>query len=150
MGSKKTSGNVICLLSELGKAKCAHCIHLADGNGVKKNERNCYLFALIIRKSQNVARASPRRHKTVQNGLQKNERFQKLKLSNRICFQFFKNMKKSAYARFFRSIYSFFSLFEMGKNPEKSEKIRKNVQKIAFFKVFSYALHHFLRIICIM
>ena len=124
--------------------------NLADGNGVKKNERNCYLFAVGIWKSQNVVRASPRRNKTVQNGLQKNERFQKLKLSNRICFQFFKNMKKCAYARFFRSIYSFFSLFEMDKNPEKSEKIRKNVQKIAFFKVFSCALHHFLRIICIM
>jgi hypothetical protein len=75
MGSKKTSGIVICMLSEFGKAKRAHCIHLADGNGVKKNERNCYLFALRFWKSQNVARASPRRHKTVPDGLQKNERF---------------------------------------------------------------------------
>jgi hypothetical protein len=75
MVSKKTSGIVIYLLSELGKAKRAHCIHLADGNGVKKNERNCYLFALGIWKSQNVVRASPRRHKTIPDGFQKNEHF---------------------------------------------------------------------------
>ena len=49
--------------------------NLADGNGVKKNERNCYLFAVGIWKSQNVVRASPRRHKTVPDGLQKKRAF---------------------------------------------------------------------------
>uniref|UniRef100_A0A6C0F0N0 Uncharacterized protein n=1 Tax=viral metagenome TaxID=1070528 RepID=A0A6C0F0N0_9ZZZZ len=108
---QKTSEIVICLLSELGKAKCAHCIHLADENRFKKNERNCYLFAVGIWKSQNVARASPRRHKTVPDGLQKNERFLLKKMPDHVCFHFQKNTEKCAYARFFRSIYSFFSLF---------------------------------------
>jgi len=133
MGSKKTSGIVICLLSENVQVKWPHCIHLADENGVKKNERKCYLLALRIWKSQNDARASPRRYKTVQNGFQKNERFQKIKFPHHTCFHFLKNMKKSAYARFFRSIYSFFCTFL--KCP-KSEKIGKMAEKSCFFKFF--------------
>ena len=121
------------MLSEFGKAKQAHCIHLADETGVKKNERICYLYALGIWKSQNTTRASPRRHKTVQNGLQKNERFWKIKKTDHICFLFLKNIEKSADARFFRSIYSFF--FTFLKCP-KSKKIGKMSKKTHFFKFF--------------
>jgi hypothetical protein len=49
------------------------------------------------------------------------------------CFQFLKNTKKSAYARFFRSIYSFFCTFL--KCP-KSEKIGKMAEKSCFFMFF--------------
>jgi len=52
------------------------------------------------------------------------------------CFHFSENTEKNADARFFRSIYSFFSLFENGKNPKKSEKYPKN-------RIFPYALHPF-------
>jgi hypothetical protein len=56
---------------------------------------------------------------------------------------FSENTEKSADARFFRSIYSFFSLFEFRKNP-------KNVRKIVFFHFFPYALRHLLQNTCIM
>ena len=58
------------------------------------------------------------------------------KTPDHTCFQVSKNIKKCADARFFRSIYSFFSLFENGKNPKKSKKCPKN-------HIFPYALHHF-------
>jgi hypothetical protein len=136
MRSKKTSGNVICLLTEFSKIKWSHCIHLAEKMGVKKNERKRYLFAHKKTKSQNDVRASPRRSKTVQKRHKKNERFSFWKLPDHICFKTWKNTKKSADARFFRSIFSFFSLFWKLKNSKK-------IKKIPIFSFFSYALRRF-------
>jgi hypothetical protein len=61
-------------------------------------------------------------------------------MPDHICFESLKNTKKSDDARFFRSIYSFFWLFENWKN-------RKNVRKITFFPIFSYAVRHLLQYI---
>ena len=134
------------MLSGLGKAKWAHCIRLADGNGVKKNERNCYLFALGIGKNQNVVRASPRRHKTILDGLQKKRAFYFLKNARpRMLSLSQKNTKNVLMLVFFGPFTRFFHFFNSG----KIRKNPKNVQKIAFFQVFSYALHHFLQIIYI-
>uniref|UniRef100_A0A6C0I1W5 Uncharacterized protein n=1 Tax=viral metagenome TaxID=1070528 RepID=A0A6C0I1W5_9ZZZZ len=63
------------------------------------------------KKGQIVVRASSRGFKTVQKWILKNECFQFLKSPNHICFHFFENTEKSADARFFRSIYSFFFTF---------------------------------------
>ena len=140
MGSKKTSGNVICLITDFHKVKWSHCIHLAEKRGVKKNERICYHYANRKWKSQKVMRASPRRSKTVQNGPKKNERFWNFHQPYYTCSHVLKTAQKSADARFFRSIYSFFWLFENWKN-------RKNVRKITFFPIFSYAVRHLLQYI---
>jgi len=139
MVSKKTSGIVICLLSENVQVKWPHCIHLADENGVKKNERKCYLFALGIWKSQNDARASPRRYKTVQNGFQKNERFQKIKFPHHTCFHFWKTWKKALMLVFFGPFTRFFALFKNVQNRKKSEKWPKN-RVFSSFSLCSAAL----------
>jgi hypothetical protein len=75
----------------------------------------------------------------IQNGPKmdfKKRVFSILKSPDHICFHYFENMKNCAYARFFRSIYSFFLFFENVQNPKKTEKCPKNC-------VFPYALHHF-------
>ena len=130
MVSKKTSGIVIYLLSELGKAKRAHCIRLADGNGVKKNEWNCYLFAVGIGKSQNVVRASPRRHKTILDGLQKKRAFYFLKNARpRMLSLSEKNTKNVLMLVFFGPFTRFFHFLNSG-------KIRKMSEKSHFFQFF--------------
>ena len=119
---------------------CAHCISLGSKTRGQKNERNCYLFALIIWKSQNVVRASSRGFKTVQKWILKNECFQFLKSPNHICFHFFENTEKSAYARFF-SVHllvflDFLKCPKSKKNGKMSQKLRFSLCSAPFFSTF--------------
>jgi hypothetical protein len=89
-----------------------------------------------VKKSREHRPVSEKRSK---NGPKKNECFI-LENSIPCMLSFFRKHEKSSDARFFRSIYSFFSLFENGKNPKKSKKCPKN-------RTFPYALRHFFQYI---
>ena len=102
---------------------CVHCISLGSKMGGQKNERNCYLFALRIWKCQNVVRASSRGFKMVQKWILKNECFQFLKSPDHICFHYFENTEKSAYARFFSVHLLVFFYFLKWKKSKKNGKI---------------------------
>ena len=104
----------------------------------KRVKKRAEMWALCIRKikkSKSRESIAP----WIKNGPKmdrKKRAFYFRKTPDHLCFHYLKNMKKSADARFFRSIYSFFCTFKNVQNQKKTEKCPKN-------RIFPYALHHF-------
>ena len=104
----------------------------------KRVKKRAEMWALCTRKTKK-SKSRESIAPWIENGPKmdrKKRAFYFRKMPDHVCFHWDKNMEKSADARFFRSIYSFFWTFLNVQNPKKMEKCPKN-------RIFPYALRRF-------
>ena len=133
MGSKKTSGNVTCMLTKYHFLKWSHCINLAAENGSKKTSGNVTIMLTKFQIFKMSPEHRPAESKSAKMEQKKTSVFEIFSSLTTDAHVFRKTRKKALMLVFFGQFSRFFSFFEIRKIRKKSEKYPKNRIFFIFF-----------------